>query len=62
MNPFKEGSAVLHTLNTNKVADSCINKKVSEYDQETMKQLAPISQKQYEKFVKDKTDTQTHFC
>ena len=27
-------------------------KKVNGYDQKTMKQLAPIGQKQYEKFVK----------
>ena len=51
MNLFKEESADLCALNTKEVTDSCIN--------ETMKQLAPIGKKQYEKFVKDTADTQT---
>ena len=46
MNPFKEKSSDLYVLNTKiDMANSCIN--------ETMKQVAPISQKQCEKFVKD---------
>ena len=57
MNPFKEESADQYPLNTKEEADSCLNK-TSEYDKETMKQLAPVGQKQYEKFVKDIADTQ----
>ena len=51
-NPFIEESADLYALDTKKkeVADSCVD--------ETMKQFVPIGQKQYEKFVKDMTDTQ----
>ena len=42
----------MYVLYTIQVLDSCINKKVSGYDQETVKHFAPIGQKQYEKFVK----------
>ena len=51
-NPFIEESADLFALDTKKeeVADSCVD--------ETMKQFVPIGRKQYEKFVKDMTDTQ----
>ena len=49
-NPFEEESADLYALDTKEVADSCVN--------ETMKQLVPIGQKQYEKFVRNMTDTQ----
>ena len=50
MNLFKEESADLYAPNTKEVADRCIN--------ETMKQLAPICQNQYEMFVKDMVDSQ----
>ena len=43
------------------VENSCINKNVSEYDQETMKQLAPIGQKLYEKLRKNRADIQTPY-
>ena len=49
-NPFEKESTELYALDKKEVADSCVN--------ETMNQLLPIGQKQYEKFVKDKGVTQ----
>ena len=49
MNPFEEEPADLCAPSTKEIADSFINK--------TIKQLAPIGQKQHDKFVMDMVDT-----
>ena len=49
-NPFEEESADLYALDTKEVADSSVN--------ETMKQLASVGQKQFDKLLKGMADTQ----